>query len=67
MTTTTYDVKQLLAVGLVFHCIFIMAVFDTYFTSPVVGGMQSYSLVRPEARRLVLIVGALLVKCPSTS
>ena len=65
--TTTYDVKQLLAVGLVFHCIFIMAVFDTYFTSPVVGGMQSYSLARPEARRLVLIVGAPLVQCPLIS
>jgi phosphatidylinositol glycan class N len=34
-----------------------MSVFDCYFTSPVVNGMQHFSTEVPEADRVVLIVG----------
>ena len=51
------SVWKLLLIGLVFHLIYIGTVFDCYFTSPVVNGMQQHSLGRAEAKRLVLIVG----------
>jgi phosphatidylinositol glycan class N len=54
---TKYNVPGLLILGLVFHLIYIGTVFDCYFTSPVVNGMQSHSLGKGEAKRLVLIVG----------
>lgn len=55
----TYNVSKLLLLGLVFHLVFIRSVFDCYFTSPVVKGMESFRLETAEAKRLVLIVGAL--------
>lgn len=45
--------------GLLFHLVYIASVFDCYFTSPVVHGMQHFSAGTAEARRLVLIVGEL--------
>ena len=51
------SVWKLLLIGLVFHLIYIGTVFDCYFTSPVVNGMQQHSLASAEAKRLVLIVG----------
>ncbi|KAI0706031.1 alkaline phosphatase-like protein [Cerioporus squamosus] len=51
------SVWRLLLVGLVFHLVYIGTVFDCYFTSPVVHGMQQHSLEKGEAKRLVLIVG----------
>lgn len=50
-------VLRLLLIGLIFHLVYIGTVFDCYFTSPVVNGMQSYGLDRGPAKRLVLIVG----------
>ncbi|PIL26170.1 transporter [Ganoderma sinense ZZ0214-1] len=54
---TSGSVWRLLLIGLVFHLVYIGTVFDCYFTSPVVHGMQQHSLGRAEAKRLVLIVG----------
>lgn len=54
---TQYHVAELLVVGLIFHLIFIGSVFDCYFTSPVVHGMQHYNAGPGESQRLVLIVG----------
>ncbi|PFH47133.1 hypothetical protein AMATHDRAFT_152882 [Amanita thiersii Skay4041] len=54
------NVARLLVVGLVFHLVYIGTVFDCYFTSPVVHGMQRYKVEAPgsaKAQRLVLIVG----------
>lgn len=51
------NVTWLLVVGLIFHLVFIGSVFDCYFTSPVVHGMQSFGLPDVESQRLVLIVG----------
>ncbi|RDX46041.1 alkaline phosphatase-like protein [Lentinus brumalis] len=51
------SVWRLLLIGLVFHLVYIGTVFDCYFTSPVVHGMQQHSLGKGEAKRLVLIVG----------
>ncbi len=61
---TRLPVLKLLLLGLVFHLVYIGTVFDCYFTSPVVTGMQSYGLANGQAKRLVLIVGALpLTQC----
>ncbi|EMD35215.1 hypothetical protein CERSUDRAFT_107194 [Gelatoporia subvermispora B] len=56
-TAKRTSISWLLLTGLVFHLVYIGTVFDCYFTSPVVNGMQSYGLDSAEARRLVLIVG----------
>ncbi|KAI6030169.1 Phosphatidylinositolglycan class N-domain-containing protein [Pisolithus marmoratus] len=50
------NVLKLLVLGIVFHVIFIASVFDCYFTSPVVHGMNHYGYAHGEAKRLVLIV-----------
>lgn len=56
-------IAQLLALGLVFHLVYIGTVFDCYFTSPVVHGMQRYKVEAhgaastAKAKRVVLIVG----------
>ncbi|KAG6820926.1 hypothetical protein H0H93_009700 [Arthromyces matolae] len=55
--TYRYSVPKLLILGLVFHLVYIGTVFDCYFTSPVVHGMQNHSVAPAEAKRLVLIVG----------
>ncbi|KAF9445334.1 PigN-domain-containing protein [Macrolepiota fuliginosa MF-IS2] len=54
---TKYSVGRLLLTGFLFHLVFIGSVFNCYFTSPVVHGMESFRLKRAEAKRLVLIVG----------
>ena len=48
---------RLLLLGLVFHLVYIGTVFDCYFTSPVVHGMQHFKDGNAEAARLVLFVG----------
>ncbi|KAF8644368.1 hypothetical protein AX16_008507 [Volvariella volvacea WC 439] len=52
-----YNIPTLLLIGLVFHVVFIGSVFDCYFTSPVVTGMQTHNVGQSLAKRLVLIVG----------
>ncbi|KAI1856742.1 hypothetical protein JX265_011383 [Neoarthrinium moseri] len=51
-----------LAIAMVFHLVYIYSIFDIYFVSPIVSGMQLFELNRPEgakapADRLVLFVG----------
>ena len=57
--TMEQPIFRLLLIGLVFHLVYIGTVFDCYFTSPVVHGMRRFGRRDGEARRLVLIVGAL--------
>lgn len=57
------SVFRLLLIGLVFHLVYIGTVFDCYFTSPVVHGMQSYGLESAPAKRLVFIVGTWKKHC----
>ncbi|RMZ76680.1 hypothetical protein DV738_g4830, partial [Chaetothyriales sp. CBS 135597] len=49
-----------LALAVVFHLVYIYSIFDIYFVSPIVHGMQAYRPERHEstpAKRLVLFVG----------
>lgn len=55
--SSRYSVAKLLTLGLVFHLVYIGSVFDCYFTSPVVQGMQPFNVGHAESKRLVLIVG----------
>lgn len=53
---------RFLAVAMVFHLVYIYSIFDIYFVSPIVSGMQLFALERPveskaPADRLVLFVG----------
>ena len=58
MTTSSGSIARLLVLGVLFHLVYIGTVFDCYFTSPVVHGMRQYKSPQPQAKRLVLIVGA---------
>ncbi len=48
-----------LAIAVVFHIIYSMSIFDVYFVSPIVSGMDAFKvdLVKAPAKRLVLYVG----------
>lgn len=51
-----------LAIAMVFHLVYIYSIFDIYFVSPIVSGMNLFQISRPEgakapADRLVLFVG----------
>ncbi|RYC54556.1 hypothetical protein CHU98_g11655 [Xylaria longipes] len=53
---------KFLAVAMIFHLVYIYSIFDIYFVSPIVSGMQLIQLERPAgqkapADRLVLFVG----------
>ncbi|KAI1083587.1 Phosphatidylinositolglycan class N-domain-containing protein [Whalleya microplaca] len=53
---------RFLALAMVFHLIYIYSIFDIYFVSPIVSGMQLFQVDRPNgakapADRLVLFVG----------
>ncbi|KXJ92328.1 Phosphatidylinositolglycan class N-domain-containing protein [Microdochium bolleyi] len=53
---------RFLAIAIVFHLVYIYSIFDIYFVSPIVSGMNLFNVKRPEgtkapADRLVLIVG----------
>ncbi|EPQ64288.1 Bgt-1735 [Blumeria graminis f. sp. tritici] len=50
-----------LAIALIFHLVYIYSIFDIYFVSPIVSGMQRYGVPRPvgseaPAKRLILFV-----------
>lgn len=51
-----------LAIALAFHLVYIYSIFDIYFVSPIVSGMQEFGVERAEgveapAKRLFLFVG----------
>lgn len=52
-----------LAIAVAFHLVYILSIFDIYFVSPIVSGMQLFKVERkganaqPPADRLVLFVG----------
>lgn len=53
---------RFVAIAMVFHLVYIYSIFDIYFVSPIVSGMQLFQLERPAgekapADRLVLFVG----------
>ncbi|KAI1386283.1 GPI ethanolamine phosphate transferase 1 [Hypoxylon trugodes] len=53
---------KFLVIAMVFHLIYIYSIFDVYFVSPIVSGMQLFQVERPSgvkapADRLVLYVG----------
>ncbi|RYP26121.1 hypothetical protein DL767_008161 [Monosporascus sp. MG133] len=53
---------RFLAIAMVFHLVYIYSIFDVYFVSPIVSGMQLFAPERPSgtkapAERLVLFVG----------
>jgi phosphatidylinositol glycan class N len=51
-------VVALVVVGLVFHGVYLLSIFDIYFRSPIVHGMPPYGVPHdPPAKRVVLFVG----------
>lgn len=53
---------KFVAIAMVFHIIYVYSIFDIYFVSPIVSGMQLFQLERragekAPADRLVLFVG----------
>ena len=54
-----------LGIAVVFHVVYILSIFDIYFTSPIVRGMRAYSVDAPKApaKRLVLYVGTADLSC----
>lgn len=49
--------KLLIIAGIVTHAVFLVAVFENYICSPLVHGMEIYSVrQQPPAKRLVLFV-----------
>lgn len=48
-----------LAIAAVFHMVYMWSIFDVYFVSPIVSGMQAFKVEQPKApaKRLVLYVG----------
>ena len=52
---------RLLVLGVVFHFAYVASIFDIYFRSPLVHGMEPVEPPRPApASRLVLLVGEAL-------
>ncbi|EMC93337.1 hypothetical protein BAUCODRAFT_37024 [Baudoinia panamericana UAMH 10762] len=51
--------RGFLGVAIVFHLVYLLSIFDVYFRSPIVSGMQAFSVDAPKApaKRLVLYVG----------
>ncbi|KAF9928850.1 Glycosyl phosphatidyl inositol anchor synthesis [Linnemannia zychae] len=54
---TKFTSASLLIIGVLFHVTYIFSIFDIYFTSPLVHGMEQYRVEAPApAKRLVLFV-----------
>lgn len=54
----TYNRRIILLLGILFHVIYLGSIFDIYFVTPLVHGMQHYRAEVPTpAKRVFLIVG----------
>jgi hypothetical protein len=58
MGSFQWNLKSLVVLGILFHCVYLFSIIDIYFRSPIVHGMTPHaSSLQPPAQRVLVFVG----------
>lgn len=64
--TFQWNLKSLVVLGILFHCVYLFSIIDIYFRSPIVHGMAPHaSSLQPPAQRVLVFVGTHYCLSPS--